>query len=194
MIDDTDPSDPQEGFLARPMGLPGICLFGLYFAVLSVAAIWLLWAVWPTPEAASPPGAAVFDDLAIEYRLILIAMLSGALGAFIHGATSFATYLGNRSLKRSWAWWYLLRPFIGMALGLIFYFLVRGGFLSPQADGSQISPFGVAAVAGLVGLFSKQATDKLKDVFEQIFPTDADRRRADPLEEKEGNGEPPTEG
>lgn len=113
-------------------------------------------------------------------------ILIGALGSFIHAATSFATYVGNESLKESWMWWYVLRPFMGMALALIFYFVLRGGMLSGGAKAEDISLFGIAAVAGLVGMFSKQATDKLEDVFDNLFKTSAgkgDEQRKDSLSE-----------
>jgi hypothetical protein len=66
----------------------------------------------------------------------------------------------------------VLGPFIGMALALIFYFVVRGGLLSTGAAASNMSVFGVAAVAGLVGMFSKQATDKLREWFDNLFRTE----------------------
>jgi hypothetical protein len=39
----------------------------------------------------------------------------------------------------------------GVALALIFYFVVRGGLFSSSASGNDISPFGVAAISGMVG-------------------------------------------
>ena len=111
-------------------------------------------------------------------------LCTGALGSYVHAATSFASYVGNRRLMLSWAWWYVLRPFIGMALALIFYFVVRGGLLSTGAAATDVSVFGVAAVAGLVGMFSKQATDKLRELFDNLFRTEkgeGDDARADKL-------------
>jgi len=70
------------------------------------------------------------------------------------------------------------------ALALIFYFVVRGGLLSTGAAASDMSAFGVAAVAGLVGMFSKQATDKLRELFDNLFRTEqgkGDDARADKL-------------
>jgi hypothetical protein len=46
---------------------------------------------------------------------------------------------------------------------------MRGGLLSTSARVEDVSPFGVSAVAGMVGLFSKQATDKLREVFDTLF-------------------------
>jgi hypothetical protein len=51
----------------------------------------------------------------------------------------------------------------------MFYFVIRGGFFSPQSDFSQTSPFGFAALSAMVGLFSEQAVLKLKQVAETIL-------------------------
>jgi hypothetical protein len=69
-------------------------------------------------------------------------------------------------------WWYVLRIPIGVALAFIVYFAIRGGLLSASAlSVSDINPFGLAALAALVGLFSKQATDKLEETFKTMFRT-----------------------
>jgi hypothetical protein len=112
---------------------------------------------------------------------MLIALLAGALGSFIQVASSFVTFLGNRTFCRSWALWYYFRPLIGMALATISYCVIRGGLLPMQADAATLSPFGVAAAAGLVGLFSKEATDKLKEAFDVLFQPKGDLHRADKL-------------
>jgi len=111
-------------------------------------------------------------------------IIAGILGSFVHGATSLADYIGNNNFNRTWTWFYLLRPAIGMALALIFYFVVRGGFLTTSGGAKDINPYGIAALAGLVGMFSKQATDKLSEVFSTLFRAAAgkgDDKRSDPL-------------
>ena len=50
--------------------------------------------------------------------------------------------------------------------------MIRGGLLSVQSDAADFNPYGTAAVAGLVGIFSKQATDKLEEVFTNLFRTE----------------------
>jgi len=45
-----------------------------------------------------------------------------------------------------------------------FYFIVRGDFFSSSAPVETTSPFGFIALSALVGLFSPQATLKLKDI------------------------------
>jgi len=125
-----------------------------------------------------PPSFSLFGrrfQPPLETRLILLVLLVGAMGSYVHAASSFVDYLGNRAFISSWGWWYLLRPFIGMMLALLFYFVFRGGFVTAginqggDAAASFINPFGIAALAGLVGMFSKVAADKLNEVFVTLF-------------------------
>ena len=177
--------------------LPGTHLLGIYLLVVAISLSFLLYALWPTliedPDDASKQiwaeTVALFGPsfrVGEESRLILLVMLAGALGSYVHTATSFVTYVGNRSLVSSWMWWYVLRSFIGMSLALIFYFLIRGGLLSAGAwaGASEVSAFGITAIAALAGMFSKQATDKLRDVFDNLFKTEqgkGDEQRGDKL-------------
>jgi hypothetical protein len=48
--------------------------------------------------------------------------------------------------------------------------------------------YGIAAISGLVGLFSKQATDKLREVFDTAFRVNkgGDSERADNLDSTPG--------
>ena len=55
-----------------------------------------------------------------------------------------------------------MQPFAGTALAVVFYLVIRGGFFSPQAGFKQTSPFGFAAFAAMVGMFSEQAVLKFK--------------------------------
>ncbi len=64
---------------------------------------------------------------------------------------------------------YLLLPFTGATLSLVFYLVIRGGFFSPQSSFEQTSPFGFAAFAALIGMFSPQAVLKLREVAETLL-------------------------
>jgi hypothetical protein len=125
----------------------------------------------PTPES-KPSEITIFGERFMiwdEVRLLLIVILAGALGSLVHALRSVYWYVGNRALRWSWLGKYLLLPFGGSALAVIFYVVVRGGFFSPQANIQQTSPFGFAALAAMVGLFSEQAVLKLKEVAETVF-------------------------
>lgn len=126
-----------------------------------------------TPTASATPGRAkAFGkefEIWDEVRLLWIVILAGALGSLIHAVRSVYWYVGNRDLVWSWIGKYLLMPFSGSALAVVFYFVVRGGFFSPQAGFANTSPFGFAAMAALVGLFSEPAVLKLKQIAETVF-------------------------
>jgi hypothetical protein len=102
---------------------------------------------------------------------------AGALGSYLHAVMSVADFIGNRKLIISWFWWYLTRPFLGMALGLIFYAVLRGGFLvGTPADEKFVNPFGVIAIGALVGMFTDKASQKLKEIFDVVFRNAAQER------------------
>jgi len=128
-----------------------------------------------------------------DTALLLAVILCSALGSFVHAATSFATYVGNRRLYASWLWWYLLRAGIGVALALLVYLLLRGGLFAGNSGAGAANPYGFSGIAGLCGLFSKQATDKLREVFDTVLSTkgDGDRDRRDKLAAPQGGGPDP---
>ena len=128
-------------------------------------------------------------DVWPEARYLCLVAIVGALGAYIHLATSFTEFLGNRNFYASWKWWYGLRPFIGSALAIMVYFAVRGGLVSGSAGASNLSPYGIGAMAGLAGMFSKQATDKLREVFENLFKTTDPPMRKDSSKEGTADGD-----
>lgn len=120
-----------------------------------------------------------------ELDLIWLVLLAGSLGSFLHMAQSYSEYIGNRTIKSSWAWWYSLGPFIGAGLALVFYAAMRGGFMAiatgSNAKASELNPFGLVAVAALAGMFSKAATIKLGEVFDTLFKSDKAKESKDPV-------------
>ncbi|HKI02741.1 MAG TPA: IPT/TIG domain-containing protein [Thermoanaerobaculia bacterium] len=123
-----------------------------------------------------------------DVRLLILVLLAGALGSYIHAVQSFASYVGNSSFKSSWTWWYILRMPMGAALALFIYFVVRGGLLAagtagPTGAANDLNIYGIMSFAGLAGLFSKQAADKLSEVFDTLFATKEDHKREDKLGE-----------
>ena len=111
-----------------------------------------------------------------EIQLLLMVLIAGALGSFVHALKSLADFIGNRTAVSSWAWWYLTRPCLGATMALIFYAVLRGGFLTgTPADVRVVNPFGAIAVAALVGMFADNAAQKLAEIFETLFKAE-DRR------------------
>ena len=174
-----------------------ILLGALTFGALIYFSLLLVW-VWPLDKAAGVTNGTLPSwldcetcrNLPFEARMLMIVAAGGGIGASIHIATSFASYVGNGKFVASWGWWYILRIPIGIGLAVLVYLLLRGGFMSiPSGAGNgtdpqdYVNPFGFAGMAGLTGMFSKQATDKLQEVFDTLFRTNQDARRDDKLEE-----------
>lgn len=215
------------------------------FMVLCIYIIKYIIQLWPSADTSIQKTSLQFlfikIDLLInpERRYFLLVALGGALGAFVHIGTSFTDFIGNKKLVYSWLPWYILRPFIGSALALIFYLLVRGGIISPQSPNSEssipqnnvravpdtsakssgkdslgtvqydgfskktesnseksnpkessppINPFGIMAIACMAGMFSKHATDKLREIFENLFRLEKDTPRKNPLNNNSNSG------
>jgi hypothetical protein len=108
-------------------------------------------------------------NIADEVRLLMLVIVAGALGSLVHGLRSVYWYVGQRELVWSWIAKYLMLPFTGSVLAVLFYFVVRGGFFSPEAGFAETSPFGFAALAAMVGMFSEQAVLKLKEISETLL-------------------------
>lgn len=173
-----------------------ILAFGIYIIILNLLLLYVLLRLWPgeVPLKAESmkvtfiPGVWV-QDVWPEARFLALVAVAGALGSYIHLATSFADYVGNRRFVPSWTWYYVLKPFIGAALALILYFVIRGGLFAANASVEAVSPYGAAAVAGLAGMFTQRATDKLREIFENLFRTEKPPERADPLKPANENKE-----
>ena len=147
----------------------------------------------PDPELISFFGGQIQAEIYAETRLLLLVIFAGALGSLMHSLRSLYWYTGNREMVWSWVAFYLLLPLTGSILAVIFYFVIRGGFFSPQASFGNTSPFGFAALSALVGLFSPQATLKLKEIAETIFTKPAPGANPKP-QESATRTTPPTAG
>ncbi|MER5190936.1 MAG: hypothetical protein ABJB76_04395 [Candidatus Nitrosocosmicus sp.] len=111
-----------------------------------------------------------------EITLLKIAVLFGILGAAIHGLTSLVMWNSTKKLRKSYFLWFFTKPFIGGALALIVYALLRASLLSGISSGvgmiSQqgfVNIYGVAGLSALIGLMTGQMTQKLRDVFDAVF-------------------------
>jgi hypothetical protein len=182
------------------VGVPGIVLILTALVALAVLLFYILIVLLPIPfadeSAPAPAGTSqqiqqepVERDIALfgltwkmsdEERLLILVMTAGALGSLVHALRSAYWYVGNRNLVRSWVPKYLLLPFCGAILAILFYFVVRGGFFSPRANSMHTSQYGFCALACLVGLFSEQAVLKLKQIAETVFMTTEQGKDAGP--------------
>lgn len=155
----------------------GVIVLGVVMAAVSVLALYGLWRFWPAPPPAtgSAPVTAKFSyfgwqlSLTRDQQFFVIVALAGAVGALLHGLRSLSVYIGERYLYQSWIAYYALLPLVGAILATIVYLVLRAGLLPGAASSSQPDPYGITAIGALVGLFSAQAAEKLKAVFETLF-------------------------
>jgi len=119
-----------------------------------------------------------------EIMLVLLVLASGILGSLVHTLRSLIWYVGNRFLYKSWALQYLLQPLVGGLLALVFYLLIRGGLFAWSSNTPEVNPFGFAAVAAVIGMFSPQAAVKLKQIADTLFTPPPGGRESLP----QGNG------
>ena len=162
-----------------------------YLLVTGVGAIGLMIYNFPSTEGENrlvfktlrPAALASFSTTAPEQGLLLLALMAGIAGSFLHAAQSLASYLGNVEFKPSWTTWYLLRPWIGGTLGVAIYLAFRAGIVM-GAGGvavTDVDPFFVTGMGLLGGWFSKTTTDKLQEVFGTLFQTNQDELRKNKL-------------
>lgn len=196
-FDETHPATlagpPSSGMPTRVANQKQIRTLGGALVVLAALLSYLLLIILDAgipgrvdafPHQVCVAGAALCFDPSADGRLLMLVMLAGALGSVIHATTSFGDFVGNRQLSANWLWWYILKPVIGTVLATIFYLCVRGGFLAGTTPAESLNLYGIMALAGMVGMFSKQATDKLGEVFDTLFktiPGGGDRRRSESL-------------
>ena len=172
--------DPASWFVRWMLGLYLLALFLLLFLAFTC--------IWYTCDEAISGAVDVREcslyliDLRVALRptvaLALLMALAGGLGSFVHAATSFATYVGNARLDSKWGWWFVVRTPIAMVMSLLFYFFLRAGFLGTSSD---LNPYGFIATGALVGMFSKQAADKLREMFDTLFRSRGDEQRGGKL-------------
>lgn len=108
-----------------------------------------------------------------HWPIMLFIMLCGALGSMVYYASSFVGYVGNRTFRSSWFWFYISRPFVGGALAVIFFFILGSGMIS-GANTTDLMKIGM--ISALVGLFSDKAVKKLSDILDVLLATKDDRK------------------
>jgi len=181
--DPRSPETPQQAVI-NPASKATINRMGLCSLIFATLFFYLLVTTWPVLE----PGGKSFKAINIfgfwcswapDRQMMFTVVMAGAVGSLTHTLTSFGDYVGNRELSTNWIWFLVLRIPIGIALALLFYFIIRGGLLVPTMQVEHdsvtreatllINPYSIAGFAALAGMFSKQATDKLAAVFDTVF-------------------------
>ena len=151
-------------------------------AVLTVYIIFFIKVLVPE----SIDETATFWLMILDNNIVReasIAFLAAGIGSTV--STMFS-YLKHASTNADWQQshipWYILRPIQGSVLGIVFYWLVRGGLLAvvPAQDNQgylDLDLNGLAGMCALVGMFSRRAMIKLRETFVVIFATNEDKKQ-----------------
>jgi hypothetical protein len=165
----------------------GIIFMTIYLIASSILLVYAIFQFWP-PQLSPDKAARQVEFLSCrisispDLRLLAVVVFTGALGGQIHSLRSFASYVGNRKLKTSWLIQYILTPFVAASLALVFYFVMRAGFFPANSTTQDMNVYGFAGLAGLVGLFSTMAVNKLRRMAEELLgPVEEEQ---DPVREK----------
>jgi hypothetical protein len=191
------------GFAVKAQGVLGLVLLAIGFGLVHLGwcAAWQWSRTAAAGEGAkaggkgypTPPtlqiGVGVFSFAALSLAAV-IAMLHFGVSAMAREAllvtcaagvgSSIATILGflehaseKEDFNPAYTPWYVGRPVMGLLLGLIFFFVIRGGMLGvlPNLENAPLNAYGLAAIGAMVGLFTKHAVEKLQEVFDVLFQT-----------------------
>jgi hypothetical protein len=163
----------------KPPLMPGRTItFLLAFNIaLGLLSIYIILNIWPETATITQTRTVnlfgLFDlTLNTELTYLLVVVFSAIIGAFVQAVSSIAVHYSLRDLTAPWKIWYATRPFVGAGLALALYFLVRGGLLNLGTEASTINIYGIAGLSGIVGMFTNQATMKLRDVAEALLKTE----------------------
>jgi ABC-type Fe3+ transport system permease subunit len=171
-----------------------IVAFTFILLLLAGFLLYSIWQLWPSglskvsdnPERLRVSYFGTSFTESTDTLFFAIVALAGALGGLVHTLRSFSMYVGTRYLRWSWIPFNLLLPVVGALGGTVFYLVFRGGLFSTSTSASDANPFGFAAIAALVGLFSEQAIEKLRHIAKEMF---AEAPRYEPDHYKEAAGE-----
>lgn len=162
-----------------PAGTVAMTIYLVMLSILLLYAIFQFWPSQPSTKAAQQVKFLLWQiPISADLRLLAVVVFTGALGGQIHALRSFASYVGNRKLKVSWLVRYFLTPFVAASLALVFYFVMRAGFFPANSTAQNMNVYGFAGLAGLVGLFSTMAVNKLRRmVIELLGPLEKEEDR-----------------
>ena len=135
------------------------------------------FALCPTPETTRNAACT-------ETARFAIAIFAGTVGAAIYAIERFIQHaMHDKDYEREYSGWYILRPLQGSLLAVVFYLLLRGGLLAlgtPSGSvGADLNPYGLASFCALVGMFSNDASKRLKLTFQTLFSNEPQRSAKD---------------
>lgn len=107
-------------------------------------------------------------EVSSEVRLFITVALAGAFGGVIRAVLLFYVYAGQL-IELKDAVRYILSSFVGAALALMIFTVIRGGFFSPNTTVQSVNIHACIGLAFVVGMFWENALKKLKEIAENTL-------------------------
>ena len=142
------------------LALTGFLILGLFFVLNSIS-----WPDWMLK----------YSEKAPDFTNAAATMFGAGIGSSLATILAYLEHASDKGdFDPAYVPWYIGRPLMGMLLGLIFYFLIGQGLLAVATNKStpeSLSEAGLTGIGALVGLFSKEAIEKLRELFNTLFST-----------------------
>ena len=171
------PADRPTAPDAQGLTTTMVWLIGFYIVASMVICIVHVIVMWPAPQ---PDGTGWRNDAAPFFiqvtqisphgRLISLVLLAGALGGTVDAIGRYIQQARDGSFGRGDGWFYLLRPFQGAIVAVVFFFVVSehsGVERDPSKAYAALSRD--TAIAALVGLINQRAVDLLDALAERLL-------------------------
>lgn len=155
------PDKPTMGATAPHLGSVSsrtLRFITCYLCFMALILCGLAYYGWSTFETETPASISA---------IVIIVCASGALGGLIHSCRSFYFHAIEGTVTEGRTHKYILRPFTGAVLALIFFYAIKSGFQENTINNNSLLAY--AALGSLVGMFTDQAAAKLKKIAEGIL-------------------------
>jgi hypothetical protein len=149
-----------------------LIILGFFLLIIPVILVFFIIDFWPVKNPATGWSITTMIlelNLSYHLRMLLLVLLAGGLGSYIHVATSFSYHIAKRDFEPHWYWWYWMRIPIGATLALVTIMIIEGGLFMVPAVTNNAIPITTIGIAALIGLFSHHAVEKLHDIFDVVF-------------------------
>jgi hypothetical protein len=149
-----------------------LLVLGYYLLIIPVILVFFIIDFWPIKDNTNAWLTTTLIlklNISFHLRMMLLIIMAGALGSYIHVATSFSYHIARRDFEPHWYWWYWMRLPIGAALALVLIMIIDGGIFVTPYTGGNAAPTTSIGIAALIGLFSRHLLEKFRDIFDVIL-------------------------
>ena len=162
-----DKTNSKNDFLARIIAGVFVFVYPIGFIV------WLFFILLSSSSSGSSNIATIQLS---QLNEVLLVMLAGGVGSSVYAIRAYLKHSCEKAnFQARYIPWYIFRSIQGALLAFIFYLILKGGILiltiNNQSGSTDLNLWSLTGFCALVGLFSKYAIEKLRQVFLITFAT-----------------------